>query len=181
MVPPDAPTPVGRVRPENGNTRDRMNPIPRSHRRRAAFGHARIFTTMAALTLVVMCLFGAVLGLILSAIPTRWISRTPYDLNQDVKFRIVLVAIAWAGIVTAATVGTALAFQWQPFFGALLAVGVAANLLADAVFGGGLPVGWAGSLRALYRNESYRYVPYEPSHGPFLDLFDPSTPRSITN
>ena len=136
---------------------------------------------MADLNFVVMCLFGVVLGLILAAIPHRSIAGTPYDLNQEWKFGIVLVAIAWTLIVTVATVETALTFQWKPFFAAMLAAGVAANLLADAVLGGGLPVPFAGSLRSLYRNESYRHVPYGPSHGPFLELFDPSTPRSIAN
>ena len=136
---------------------------------------------MADPNFVVMCVFGSVLGLLVGVIPHRSISGTPYDLKQELKFGIAFAAIAWVLIVTVATLGTALTFQWKPFFAAMLAAGIVANLLADAVLGGGLPLPWAGSLRTLYRNESYRHVPYDPSHGPFLEVFDPSTPRSIAN
>jgi hypothetical protein len=136
---------------------------------------------MADPNTIVMCVFGGILGLIVTAVPYRSISGTPYDLRQELKFGIVLVAIAWTLIVTATTVETALTFRWKPFFATMLAVGVVANLLADAVLGGSLAARWAGSLRALYRDESYRHVPYEPSHGPFLEIFDPSTPLSIAN
>ena len=50
---------------------------------------------MADPNFVVMCVVGAVLGLIVGTIPHRSISGTPYDLKQELKFGIAFAAIAW--------------------------------------------------------------------------------------
>jgi triacylglycerol lipase len=128
-----------------------------------------------------MCVFGGVLGFMLSAIPTKTMSRTPLVLNQEWKFAINAASGAWI-LVTVAAIGlTDLTFRWKPFLGAMFAVALPIYFLSLAVLEGRVPGPWKNVLRSLYRNESYRDVAYEPSHGPFLEIFDPIHSFSITN
>src|SRR5215468_11121430 len=120
-----------------------------------------------------MCAFGAALGVVISALPDWSGSRAPYDLNQDWKFARNMTFAAILLAEWAAIRFTSLTVQWKPLLISFAVSGVAVGIAMDAVVEGRVAAPWAAFVRALYRDETYRHVPFEPARGPCLDTFDP--------
>ena len=128
-----------------------------------------------------MWILGGLTGLVTSVPPIRLRSQITYDLNQDWKSWARLVWALWVAAVALVIWRTDLEFRWTPFLVSMLAAGVIGRELAGAVFDGKLLRRWTAPMRALYRNEWYRYAKYESKLASFLDQFDPAHAQSFGN
>jgi triacylglycerol lipase len=121
---------------------------------------------------------GSLVGVAVGALPNRW-GAGPHAIALNPRMRALNMGAMYisAGLAFVLIYFTGLEFHWLPFFAAALGVGAAAMLLSTSILDGGrLFPGATEPLRRFYRNESYRYEKYEPSHGPFIEQFDAHAP-----
>jgi hypothetical protein len=117
-----------------------------------------------------MCVFGVVTGLLIG-LPNRTQDRMPLDLDQVWQFWRNTAWMAWVGITIVAIALSPLTFAWKPYCASFFVTYMIVFFGAQAVLEGRLMKRWTAPMRALYRNEWYRYLPYQSKITDFFEVF----------